>query len=159
MRQKLGIVQAFAHAPEIVILDEPTNGLDPLMQEAFYELVREKREHGTTIFFSSHNLPEVEKVCDRVAIIRDGRLVALETLATLKKKRFRKLIVITSNDDEPRLHETDLLTREGRRFEYLVRGDIKQLLAELSQLEVEDIIFPEPDLEEVFMTYYEREKS
>jgi ABC-2 type transport system ATP-binding protein len=84
--QKLGIIQAFFHQPELLILDEPTIGLDPLMQEEFYRLLCEMQNEGKTIFFSSHNLPEVEKVCHRIAIIREGELVALETLEGLKKK-------------------------------------------------------------------------
>ena len=85
--QKLGIIQAFFHQPELFILDEPTIGLDPLMQEEFYRLLHEMQNEGKTIFFSSHNLPEVEKVCHRIAIIREGELVALETLEGLKKKK------------------------------------------------------------------------
>ena len=91
--QKLGILQAFFHNPHLIILDEPTLGLDPLMQEVFYSILLEYRNNGGTVFFSSHNLTEVEKICDRIAIIRNGNLAAVEKLEDLKKKRFRKLTV------------------------------------------------------------------
>ncbi len=159
-RQKLGIVQAFFHQPELLILDEPTIGLDPLMQEVFYDLLRESRNAGRTIFFSSHNLPEVEKVCDRVAIIRKGELVALETLENLKKKRFRRLKLILSEPvDQLHLSGTELLGNKGLEYDFLVKSDILALLKQLIDLPIADFVFPEPDLEEVFMTYYRSEES
>ena len=91
MRQKLGIVQALQHDPELAILDEPTEGLDPLMQRAFYDILDELRAAGRTIFFSSHILSEVERVCDRVAIVRAGRLVALEEIPALLARRKRNV--------------------------------------------------------------------
>src|SRR3989344_4824293 len=92
-KQKIGIIQAFMHQPDLLILDEPTNGLDPLMQIEFYDLLKETRDRGATIFMSSHNLPEVERVCDRVAIIKDGLLVTIEKIEVLKKKAKRILQV------------------------------------------------------------------
>ena len=92
-RQKIGLIQALFHAPELLILDEPTGGLDPLMQEEFHQVVAEERERGTTILLSSHDLDEVERLCDRVAIIRDGRLVAVEHVADLTRRRFRHVTV------------------------------------------------------------------
>lgn len=155
--QKLGLVQAFFHNPELFILDEPTIGLDPLMQETFYELVREIQQRGGTVFFSSHNLQEVEKVCDRVAIIRGGELVALERLEDLKKKRFRRLkLTLRAPVDKLKLSGTELLEQNGRNYEFLVTGSIDDMLRDLAQLPVQDFVFPEPGLEEVFMTYYRR---
>lgn len=154
-RQKLGVVQAFFHQPELLILDEPTIGLDPLMQEEFYDLLREFQGQGRTIFFSSHNLPEVEKVCHRVAIIREGELVALETLEGLKKKRYRRLKVTLSKPVEHlQLERAQLLKKQGLQYDFLVKGDIETLLKSLVNLPIEDFVFPEPGLEEVFMTYY-----
>lgn len=159
-KQKLGIVQAFFHQPELLVLDEPTNGLDPLMQEEFYELLRETQKRGSSIFFSSHNLPEVEKVCHRVAIIRAGELVALETLEGLKKKRYRRLrITLRKPVPHLRLPEAQLLERKGLQYDFLVKGNIETLLKSLANLPVEECVFPEPDLEEVFMTYYRSEVS
>ncbi|MGD9240671.1 MAG: ABC transporter ATP-binding protein [Desulfobacterales bacterium] len=157
--QKLGIIQAFFHQPELLILDEPTIGLDPLMQEEFYRLLREMQNEGKTIFFSSHNLPEVEKVCHRIAIIREGELVALETLAGLKKKKLKRLqFTLRRPVAGLDLPGANLVDQKDLSYEYLVEGDIQTLLQSLSTLPIEDLTFPEPDLEEVFMAYYRREE-
>jgi ABC-2 type transport system ATP-binding protein len=154
--QKIGIVQAFFHKPELLILDEPTTGLDPLMQEEFYKLVKETQENGATIFFSSHNLPEVEKICDRVAIVRHGKLVAFEELETLRKKRYRRLRISLQKKVEPlEIAGAELLSQQDGRYEFLVKGDLHAVLKSLSDLPIEDVVFPEPDLEEVFMAYYQ----
>lgn len=159
-KQKLGIIQAFLHQPELLILDEPTTGLDPLMQEAFYDLLREIQKKGSTIFFSSHNLPEVEKVCDRVAIIRNGNLVALESLDNLRRKRFRKLFLTLRHPlDSLELAGADLLEQDGARYVFLVKGDFQKLMRQLANLPLLDIVFPEPELEDVFMTYYRSGQS
>jgi len=157
--QKLGIIQAFFHQPELLILDEPTIGLDPLMQEEFYRLLREMQNEGKTIFFSSHNLPEVEKVCHRIAIIREGEMVALETLEGLKKKKLKRL-QFTLSRPVPGLDlpGANLVDQKALSYEYLVEGDIQTLLQRLSTLPIEDLTFPEPDLEEVFMAYYRKEE-
>ena len=159
MMQKLGIIQAFFHQPELLILDEPTIGLDPLMQEEFYRLLREMQNKGKTIFFSSHNLPEVEKVCHRIAIIREGELVALETLEGLKKKKLKRLCFTLSRPvpglDLP---GADLVTHKDLSYEYFVQGNLQILLQQLSTLPIEDLTFPEPDLEEVFMAYYRKKE-
>jgi ABC-2 type transport system ATP-binding protein len=156
--QKLGIIQAFFHQPELLILDEPTIGLDPLMQEEFYRLLFEVQNKGNTIFFSSHNLAEVEKICHRIAIIRDGKLVALETLESLKKKKVRRLkLILKEPVDELKLPGANLVKQKDLYYEYLVEGDMKPLLQKLSSLPIDDLIFPEPDLEEVFMAYYHKE--
>jgi len=155
-RQKLGILQTFIHNPDLVILDEPTTGLDPLIREEFYEFLRELQAAGKTIFFSSHNLPEVEKVCDRIAIIRQGELVALEHLETLKKKRFRRLELELQHPlkEELNIPEAQLLKKEGLHYEFLIRGDLNLLFKKLATLPLSEIIFPEPTLEEVFLLYY-----
>jgi ABC-2 type transport system ATP-binding protein len=156
--QKLGIIQAFFHEPELLILDEPTIGFDPLMQEEFYRLLFEVQNEGRTIFFSSHNLAEVEKICHRIAIIRDGKLVALETLESLKKKKIRRLkFILKKPVGALTLPGANLVKQNGLYYEYLVEGDMKPLLQELSSLPIDDLIFPEPDLEEVFMAYYRKE--
>lgn len=157
--QKLGIIQAFFHQPEVLILDEPTIGLDPLMQEEFYRLLFEVQNKGKTIFFSSHNLAEVEKICHRIAIIRDGKLVALETLESLKKKKVRRLkFILKEPADGLKLPGANLVKQKDLYYEYLVEGDMKPLLQKLSSLPIDDLIFSEPDLEEVFMAYYRKEE-
>jgi ABC-2 type transport system ATP-binding protein len=155
--QKLGIIQAFFHRPELLVLDEPTIGLDPLMQEEFYRLLRENQKDGKTVFFSSHNLSEVEKVCHRIAIIRAGKLVALETLEGLKKKKLKRLQFTLSRPiPSLNLPGANLVDQKGLSFEYLVKGDIQTLLQRLSTLPIKDLTLPEPDLEEVFMAYYRK---
>ncbi len=159
-RQKLGIVLALEHEPDLAILDEPTLGLDPLMQEAFYDILRRLHDKGKTIFLSSHVLSEVEKVCGRIAIVRGGQLVALESLETLKQKRPRRLTVVLEETDEPPvLPGARLLSQEAGRFDYLVEGPIRTVLGALAALPVQDVVFPEPDLEDVFMAYYQEPSS
>ena len=156
-RQKIGIVFALEHNPDLAILDEPTSGLDPLVQEAFYEILWQFQNNGKTIFLSSHILPEVEKVCHRVAIIRQGKIVALEAIQKLKQKRPRRLIIIfkqTIEDKPPVIPETRLLEWSGNHCVYLVEGSIPKLLRAPVRLPIEDITFPEPDLEDIFLAYY-----
>jgi len=155
-RQKLGIIFALEHNPDLAILDEPTSGLDPLVQEAFYEILWDFQKGGKTIFLSSHILPEVEKVCHRVAIIRDGKIVALEEIEKLKQKRPRRLIVTLKNkiENPPLLPEARLLECIENRYSYFVEGNISELLQSLIKLPIEDIVFPEPNLEDIFLDYY-----
>ncbi len=160
MKQKLAIIQAFMHDPELFVLDEPTLGLDPLIQREFYSLVKEEKARGRTVFLSSHILPEVERVCDRVGIIRDGRLVTVEEVESLKRKKRRKMDLVLSEDPSEamlRIPGTQLVRRDGRRLEYLVSGDVQALLKEVATLPVQDIVFPEPTLEEAFMDFYQPE--
>ena len=153
--QKLGIVQALFHKPELIILDEPTTGLDPLMQDEFYSILHEYQKGGSTILFSSHNLPEVEKICSRVAIIREGRLVALESLDVLKKKVYRRLeLTLRENVETIEIPHARLIKKDGLKYSFLVKGDMDLLLKELAGLPVEDMLLPEADLEEIFMAYY-----
>lgn len=153
--QKLGIVQAFFHRPELIILDEPTTGLDPLMQDEFYCLLRERQKEGSTILFSSHNLPEVEKICSRVAIIREGKLIALEALDVLKKKVYRRLeLTLREELKGLEIPHARLVKRDGLRYSFLIKGEVEPILKELAKLPVEDLLLPEADLEEIFMAYY-----
>lgn len=154
-QQKLGIIQAFMHTPELLILDEPTNGLDPLMQYEFYDLLKEYQTQGGTVFLSSHNLSEVERICHRVAIIRKGEIVKDESIVNLRKRMNRKLILtLKSLVENNELPGARLLRKDGLTMEYDVEGDISALIQHLSTLPVADIAFPEPDLQEIFMNYY-----
>lgn len=153
--QKLGIIQAFFHQPELIILDEPTIGLDPLMQDEFYRLLVETQNDGKTIFFSSHNLHEVEKVCHRIAIIREGHLVGLETLEGLKKKKLKRMhLTLSKPVPGLELPGAEQVGQDGNQHEFLVTGELQPLLERLATLPIDDLTFPEPDLEEVFMAYY-----
>jgi ABC-2 type transport system ATP-binding protein len=159
MRQKLGIVQALQHDPELLILDEPTEGLDPLMQRAFYEILDELRAAGRTIFFSSHILSEVERVCDRVAIVRGGRLVAFEEIPALLARRKRNVEMRLAGpppslDGVPGVSEvrvTDgLLTCR-------LEGDVGPFLAAIAGAPIADLTIEPARLEEAFMEFYEPE--
>ena len=156
MRQKIGIVQALQHDPELAVLDEPSEGLDPLMQRAFYDILERLRQEGRTIFFSSHVLSEVERICDRVAIIKDGRLVAVEEIARLRARR-RRNVTVQVEGAPPALAGVpgvaDLQTRDGR-VTCTVDGDIGPFLAALASVRVVDLTIEVPRLEEAFLDFY-----
>jgi ABC-2 type transport system ATP-binding protein len=157
-RKKVGIVQALLHEPKLLILDEPTNGLDPLMQNTFFELLTEEREKGTTIIFSSHILSEVQKMCDRVAIIKEGELVKVETIENLTKNNLKN-ITITFEQSKPIDFNLEGVVKKevnGNEMTLLYSGDMRALLNKLNTLPVQDLIIEEPTLEEVFMHYYEK---
>ncbi len=157
MKQKLGLIQAMQHDPDLLILDEPSEGLNPLMQHELYEILLSLKQRGRTVFFSSHILSEVEKICDRVAIIREGEIQAIENIQTLKQKMIRRLTVSASMDTLERIakiEQLELDVRRGSTAVYRFSGEISILLRELSQFEIHDLIFPEPELEDVFLAYY-----
>jgi ABC-2 type transport system ATP-binding protein len=157
MKQKLGIVQALQCAPRLVLLDEPTKGLDPLVQQAFYDLLRELPRRGTTIFFSSHVLPEVERVCTRAAMLRAGRLVSSGDLDHLRGALPRRAVVVFSADvDQAALSECGrVVTATPRRIELLVPTDrVAMFVKRLGSLPVADVQIEAPSLEEVFLEQY-----
>ena len=157
MRQKVGIVQALQHDPELAILDEPTEGLDPLMQRSFYEILDSLKAAGRTIFFSSHVLSEVERVCDRVAIVRAGRLVALEETAVLLARRKRN-VVIRFSGLPPRLETVPGITNVERGDGYLtcrVEGNLRPFLAAIAETAVVDLTIEPARLEEAFLEFYD----
>jgi len=161
-RRKLGIVFALEHDPELGILDEPTQGLDPLMQEAFYESILDFQQRGKTIFLSSHILREVERICHRVAIIRAGQIITEESIAALKQQRSRRLILEFADENAQRdltLPGVKFIKKTGKQCMYQVEGNIQPLLAQMAVLAIEDIIFPEPNLEDIFLDYYSGENS
>ncbi|TSA27227.1 MAG: ABC transporter ATP-binding protein [Bacteroidetes bacterium] len=153
--QKIGIIQALFHHPRVLILDEPTTGLDPLMKEVFYEILFEEQHKGTTIFFSSHNLYEVEKLCTRVAIIRKGEIAGVESLAALQENAGQLLeFTLTDAENVIELPGAELIRHQGTQYTYQFRGDISALLKRLSELPVRNVSISKPDLEELFMHYY-----
>ena len=159
MRQKIGIVQALQHDPELAVLDEPTEGLDPLMQRAFYAILDDLRAAGRTIFFSSHILSEVERVCDRVAIVRRGRLVALQDVASLLERRKRNVELRVVGDDAPVLDGVPGISAVGRtadgRITCQLEGDVGPFLAALAGHHVVDLTIEPAHLEEAFLELYE----
>lgn len=157
-KQKLGLIQAFMHQPELLILDEPTQGLDPLVQHEFYRLIAEARAAGRTVFLSSHVLPEVERTCDRVGIIREGVLVAVEDVASLKAKALRRLEIrfaapppLAAFAGLPGVRD---LRIESSSLHSQVAGSLDAMIKAAARFEVLDVISTEPSLEEIFLTYY-----
>ena len=157
MQKKIAIVQAAEHDPDLLIMDEPTEALDPLIQQALFEFLLEFQSRGRTIFFSSHNLPEVERLCSRVGIIRRGTLVAVEEVQELRKRKLRQLEVVLARDsieDVPDLPGVVSSEKKGRRLRFLVRGEINPVVRELAKLELEDLVFEQPHLDDIFLDYY-----
>jgi ABC-2 type transport system ATP-binding protein len=157
MRQKLALIAAFQHNPTLLVLDEPTDGLDPLIQRAFEELLTELRDRGRTIFMSSHDLAEVERTCEQVAVVRDGRLVAVESVAELKRRSRRVADVTFAREVPPDLAllpRATLLERNGHRVRLAIEGDVNPLLRLLAAHELSDLTLAPPKLEDVFMAFY-----
>ncbi len=161
-RQKIGIIQAFMNKPEFVILDEPSAGLDPLVQREVQGLIRETADAGGTVFLSSHTLSEVQRVADRVGIIRSGKLIALETIASLRGKGIRKIELELASEPQESVFEgitgiRSLLIERNRVF-ISYEGTMEKLLsAVMGKCDLLDISTNEADLEEVFLTYYHDE--
>lgn len=157
-RQKVGLVQALMGQPELVILDEPTQGLDPFIQQAFYRLLEEVRTDGRTVFMSSHVLPEIERTCDRVGIVRDGRLLAVERVADLKTRALRRLelrfAAPVPADAFASLAGIRDLTVDGPVVGCTVVGSVDALFKVAAAFELLDVSTTEPTLEEIFLAYY-----
>ncbi len=158
-RKKIGIVLALFHRPKLLIFDEPTSGLDPLMQRRFFEVLEEVNSQGTTIFFSSHVLSEVQRLCHRVGIIKEGRILHVGTMDDLRHRYFRNVRVEFKQGMVPQLALPGVLhsQQENGTLSLLYNGDINQLLAALAQYELTNLWLEEPSLEEIFLHYYEKE--
>jgi ABC-2 type transport system ATP-binding protein len=159
-RQKIGVVAAFMGHEPILVLDEPTSGLDPLMQREFLALVAQVREEGRTVFLSSHNLVEVERACDRVAIIRDGRIVETSTVGELLGAHWRSINLVLTEPADARdfdLPNVEIAALTGREVHLMVRGDINPLLARIAAHRVADIAITTPDVEDLFLRSYREE--
>ncbi|HEX6140930.1 MAG TPA: ABC transporter ATP-binding protein [Candidatus Limnocylindria bacterium] len=156
MRQKMGIIQALQHDPELAILDEPTEGLDPLMQQAFYSILEDLRAAGRTVFMSSHILSEVERVCDRVAIIRTGRLMALHSVDELlaRRKRHVQLRWRGSVPDLSGVPGLADVVIEGDRMTGTLQGDVAPFVRTVASPSLVDLIIEPARLEEAFLEYY-----
>ena len=153
-RKKVGIVSALQHDPKLLILDEPTSGLDPLMQHEFFRILREKNLQGTTIFFSSHVLSEIQRNCSRAAIIREGHIIACDSVEALARTN-TKQIIVHGRLSLDGLNGIRNLQKTEDSCSFLYGGNIKCLLQRLSEEDITDLSVTEPDLEEIFMHYYE----
>ena len=158
-KQKLGIILTLMKKPKLIILDEPTNALDPLLQNKVHELLIDAKNAGATIFLSSHNLAEVDKICNRVAIIKAGKIIAVEDIQNLKEKKMHKIIV--SFDDN--VEEKDLKTKNvdaveklNQHFSISVKGDLNPVIDQISKHKIRDLEISHASLEEVFLEFYQK---
>ena len=162
-RQKAGLVQAFMHAPELLILDEPTSGLDPFLQQEFVRLVQQARRDGATVFMSSHVMSEVQQTADRVGIIRDGRLVAVESVESLREHALRSVTVTFDGPFDAaglaRLPGFTDVSVTGQTVRGRLAGHTDELVKAASRYTVTDLLCEEPDLEEIFFHYYVRPEA
>jgi ABC-2 type transport system ATP-binding protein len=156
-KKKVGIVQGLLHSPKLLFLDEPTAGLDPLMQRKFFDLIREENKRGVTVFFSSHILGEVQRLCNRVGIIREGKIVEISNIRALQQNNYKK-VNITAEGVSPVVFElpgvTNIQTEDGT-LHFFFKGDINTVLHRINEIQVTDLTIEEPTLEEIFMHYYE----
>ncbi len=156
-RKKVSIICAMQHKPDLYILDEPTSGLDPLMQNEFFKLLLEQNKNGATIFLSSHVLSEIQKYCNQVAIIREGKIIARDTVANLSSTNAKK-IKLTGITEDLNLSGISGLHHSNGSTTFLYNGKLQELITFLSNINFTDLLIEEPSLEEIFMHYYEKEE-
>ncbi len=160
-RKKVGIIQGLLHSPKLIILDEPTGGLDPLMQATFFDILREENERGATILFSSHILSEVQKMCSRVAIIKEGKIIGLQNVQELRQNSYlRVTLELAGAVDKSALKlsgVSDVTVAQGQ-VSFLYRGDVNALTKMLGKLKLKHVYIEEPSLEEIFMHYYQKDE-
>jgi len=154
-RKKVSIVCAIQHSPDLYILDEPTSGLDPLMQKEFFVLLSEANKEGATIFFSSHVLSEIQNYCTNAAIIKEGKIIAVDSVRNLTKTNARK-VLLRGVSQVPNIAGIAGLQLEDGNARFLYQGSIRKLISALNSIELDDVIIEEPSLEEIFMHYYEK---
>ncbi|MEH7401502.1 ABC transporter ATP-binding protein [Gottfriedia acidiceleris] len=159
-KKKVGIVQGLLHEPKLIILDEPTSGLDPLMQQRFFDLLEEENKKGATILFSSHILSEVQRLCDRVAIIKEGKIVTVEKISTLQENNYKRFNIDSQNGVDPNFFNipgVNNIEIKGKTISFIFKGNINKVLKKIAEIEIENLWIEEPDLEEIFLHYYEKE--
>ncbi len=156
-KKKVGIVQGLLHEPELIILDEPTGGLDPLMQQKFFSIIKEENKKGTTVFFSSHILSEVQELCNRVAIIRNGSIIEIEDIKVLRENNYKKISIVGEHitKDLFQIDGVTKLIKDNDRVNFFYKGDINIITKAISSIKAIDVSIEEPTLEEIFMHYYE----
>ena len=156
-KKKVGIVQGLLHQPKLILLDEPTSGLDPLMQHKFFNLIREENKRGATVFFSSHILGEVQRLCNRVAIIKEGSVIAVQDIKTLQKDNYKKVRITAEKLDEKRLkiEGVSQIEKINGTTSFFYKGDINAITRLLSTEKISDLAVEDLTLEEIFIHYYE----
>ncbi len=156
-KKKVGIVQGLLHSPKLIILDEPTSGLDPLMQQTFFELLEDENKKGVTIFMSSHILNEVQRLCGRIAIIKNGKIIKTEKISELQGNNYKKIKLETISPLPNELVSSSNITNlseNKNNYNFIYNGDINFLISQLSKIKIKNVVIDEPDLEEIFMHYY-----
>jgi len=159
-KKKVAIVQALLHEPELLILDEPTAGLDPLMQNRLYDLLREENRKGTTIFFSSHVLSEVQKMCDSVAIIKEGRILKVESVDALRGDQYKTIRIEFRNEADAiafQMPGIAAVSRRDKQVEFIIAGNISQVNRTIAKYDIENMWMDDPSLEDIFLHFYEKE--
>ena len=153
--KKLGIVLAFMHSPKLLILDEPTSGLDPIMQNVFYDLLKEEKNKGTTIFYSTHILSEISKICDRVGIIKEGKLLKIENIDNIKNNNFN-IVTIKSNNIDKIVKELELDNKliDNNNIKFNNKLNINELINKISKYKIDKLLIEEATLEEILINYY-----
>lgn len=156
-KKKVGIVQGLLHSPKLIMLDEPTSGLDPLMQEKFFNIIRDENKNGATVFFSSHILSEVQKLCSRVAIIKDSSIVKIEEIKTLREDNYKKITIKGEKIDQSKFKLKGVTKIENGTDElkFFFKGDINTITNIIASQKLRDVLIEEPTLEEIFIHYYE----
>ncbi len=156
-KKKVGIVQGLLHSPKLIVLDEPTSGLDPLMQQKFFNLIREENKKGATVLFSSHILSEVQQLCDRVAIIKNGEVISIQDIKTLADDKYKKFTLKGENlnDGKFNVEGVNQLIQNDDKVTFFFKGNVNEIIKIASTLNLKDILVEEPTLEEIFMHYYE----
>lgn len=155
-KKKVGIVQGLLHEPKLIILDEPTSGLDPLMQKKFFDIIEGENKKGATVFFSSHILAEVQALCNRVAIIKDGTIIKVDDIKSMREDNYKKITLKGSHID-PNNYQMEGVTElilGPSELKFFFKGDINLITAKLSAYPLQDVLIEEPTLEEIFMHYY-----
>lgn len=159
-KKKVGIVQGLLHEPKLIILDEPTSGLDPLMQQKFFELIEVENKKGATVFFSSHILGEVQRMCSRVAFIKEGKIIKLEKMSTLQENSYKKFSMEAKSPLTKEVLQNNGISNlniNGNKADFIFKGNINSIMKKISEIELRNISIEEPDLEEIFLHYYAKE--
>jgi ABC-2 type transport system ATP-binding protein len=159
-KKKVGIVQGLLHQPKLIILDEPTSGLDPLMQQKFFDLLIEENKRGATILLSSHILTEIQRLCTRVAVIKEGRIITVDKISKLKENNYKRVKIELKQSVEPDYFKGDGVVNleiKNDEISFLFNGDINALIQKISKVNVKNVLLEDPELEEIFMHFYAKE--
>jgi ABC-2 type transport system ATP-binding protein len=158
-RKKVSIIQSLLHRPKLLILDEPTTGLDPLMQARFFELLRSENQLGMTLFFSSHILSEVQLLCKRIAIIKEGKILKVEDIGTLRKRQLRKVQIefedLSDKNNFQMIGMESTASSPDHTLSFMYSGNTNELIRKLTGVSISNLSIEEPSLEEIFMHYYQ----